>query len=63
MLTSDDHDTIVGRNVGATCSLHTAERHRSKSVDNDFECFQLESNWQQAAASTDLIMAMRGLSS
>jgi hypothetical protein len=61
MLTLDDHDTIIARNVGVTCSLHDAERHKSRGMEYDFEPFELESNWQQDVATTDLVMAMRGL--
>ena len=59
MLALDDHDTIFPRNVGVTCSLHDAERHKSRGVEFDFERFQLESKWEEDSATTDVVIAMR----
>jgi hypothetical protein len=36
--------------VGVTFSLHEAERHKAQGVENEFETFQICSNWQEHAA-------------
>ena len=51
---------VIGKNVGVTFSLHEAERHRERGIENDFETFQIASNWLEDAATTDLVVAMRG---
>jgi hypothetical protein len=50
---------IVSRNVGVTFSLHEAELHRGDGVRNDYDTFQIDSNWQEDAATTALVNAMR----
>ena len=59
MLALDDRKTIIARNVGVTSSLHDAERHKSRGVEFDFEPFELESNWEEDSATTDVVIAMR----
>jgi hypothetical protein len=59
MLMLDDHEAIVARNVGVTCSLHDAERHKSRGIEFDFECLELEPNWQESSATTDVVIALR----
>lgn len=50
---------VVSRNVGVTFSLHEAEVHRGDGVEHDFESFEIDSNWQEDAATTGLVVAMR----
>jgi hypothetical protein len=50
---------VVRKNVGVTFSLHEAEDHQSKDISNEFETFQIDANWQEDAATTNLIVAMR----
>jgi len=51
--------SVTSRNVGVTLSLHEAELHRGDGVANDYEMFQIDANWQEDAATTDLVVAMR----
>jgi hypothetical protein len=55
----DSKGNIVSRNVGVTFSLHEAERHKAQGVENEYETFQICSNWQEHAATTGLVVAMR----
>jgi hypothetical protein len=59
-LSLDGTGEITNRNVGVTFSLHEAELHRGDGVANDYETFQTDANWQEDAATTDLVVAMRG---
>ncbi len=45
----DSKGSIASRNVGVTFSLHEAERHKARGVENEFETFQICSNWQDHA--------------
>jgi len=58
-LSLDGTGEITNRNVGVTLSLHKAELHRGDGVANDYEMFQIGENWQEDAATTDLVVAMR----
>lgn len=58
-LALDAKGNVQNRNVGITLDVHEAERHREKGVENDFETFQIASNWQEQVAQTDLVVAMR----
>jgi hypothetical protein len=55
----DSKGNIMSRNVGVTFSLHEAERHKGRGVEKEYETFQICSNWQEHAASTELVFAMR----
>jgi hypothetical protein len=55
----DSKRNIKSRNVGVTFSLHEAERHKAQGVENEFETFQICSNWQEHAVTTELVFAMR----
>ena len=55
----DEQGNVTSKNVGVIFSLHEAEIHRSKGVEYDFEVFQIDGNWQEDAATTDLVVAMR----
>lgn len=58
-LSLDNNGGVVSRNLGVTFSLHEAEAHREKGVENDYETFEIESNWREDAATTDLVVALR----
>ncbi len=58
-LSIDAQGVVISRNVGVTFSIHEAEAHRAKGVENDSESFQIDSNWQEDAATSDLVVAMR----
>ena len=58
-LSVDSKGNVVPRNVGVTFSLHEAELHRGDGVGNDYETFQIDANWQEDAATTGLVVAMR----
>lgn len=55
----EEHGNVTAENVGVTFNLHEAERHRSDDVANDYERFQIDTNWQEDAATTALVIAMR----
>jgi hypothetical protein len=55
----DDKGHIASRNVGVTFSRHEAERHKAQGVENEYETFEISSNWQEHAATTELVFAMR----
>ena len=55
----DAKGAVTSRNVGATFSLHEAEAHRAKGVENEFETFQIDADWQEAAATSALVEQMR----
>jgi hypothetical protein len=55
----DSKGNIANRNVGVTFSLHEAERHKGQGVENEYETFQIDSNWHEDAATTGLVIAMR----
>ena len=54
----DSKGNIASRNVGVTFSLHEAERHKAQD-ENEYETFEISSNWQEHAATTELVFAMR----
>lgn len=55
----DGKGNVSSANVGVTFSLHEAERHKGQGIENDFESFPVAPNWQEHAATTDLVFAMR----
>jgi hypothetical protein len=55
----DGKGNVASRNVGVTFSLHEAERHKAQGVENECETFQICSNWQEHAVTTELVFAMR----
>ena len=55
----DRRGNVVSTNVGVTFSLHEAERHKGQGIENDFESFPVATNWQEHAATTELVFAMR----
>jgi hypothetical protein len=59
VLSLDSKGAVASRNVGVTFSLHEAERHKAKGIENEFETFQIDGNWQEDATTTELVIAMR----
>ena len=58
-LSMDSRGEVVRKNVGVTFSLHEAEDHQDKDIGNEFETLQIDANWQEDAATTNLVVAMR----
>lgn len=58
-LVIEEHGNVTAENVGVTFNLHEAELHRSDGVANDYERFQIDTNWQEDAATTALVISMR----
>jgi hypothetical protein len=58
-LVIDPNSTVVSKNVGVTFNIHDAEKYAASDVANGYETFEVESNWQEGAATTDLVIAMR----
>ncbi len=46
-------------NVAVTFDLFEAEDHRNKGVENDCDAFVVPRDWQEDAARSELISAMR----
>jgi hypothetical protein len=58
-LVIDPNGTVVSKNVGVSFNIHDAEKHAALDVANGYETFEIESSWQEDAATTDLVGAMR----
>lgn len=58
-LSLDSNGSVTSLNVGATFGLHEAERHKAQGIEHDFESFHIDANWQEDAATTALVIAMR----
>jgi hypothetical protein len=58
-LVIDPTGTVVSKNVGIAFNIHDAENYAASDVANGYETFEVESNWQEDAATTDLVVAMR----
>jgi len=58
-LSLDGNGNVTSRNVGVTFSVHEAEAHKAKGVENEFETHSVHADWQEDAATTDLIVALR----
>ena len=50
---------VVRKNVGVTFSLYEADNHQDKDLGNEFETFQIDANWQEDAATSNLVAAIR----
>ena len=62
VLTSLDLDKsgdVKDRNVAVTFDLFEAEDHRNKGVENNYDVFVVPCDWQEDAAQSELISAMR----
>jgi hypothetical protein len=62
-LVIEEHGNVTAENVGVTFNLHEAELHRGDGVANDYERFQIDAKWQEDAATTALVIAMRNFRS
>jgi len=58
-LVIDPNGTVVSENIGVTFNIHDAEKYAASDVANGYETFEVESNWQEDAATTNLVVAMR----
>jgi hypothetical protein len=58
-LSLDKNGDVKSRNVAVTFDLFEAEDHRNKGVEYDYDKFVVPSDWQEDAATTGLIVAMR----
>ena len=58
-LSLDKNGDVKSRNVAVTFDLFEAEDHRNKDVGNDYDTFVVPGDWQEDAATTGLITAMR----
>jgi exonuclease VII large subunit len=62
VLTSLDLDksgVVKSRNVAVTFDLFEAEDHRNEGVENDYDVFVVPCDWQEDAAQSELVAAMR----
>ena len=58
-LALDKKGDVKSRNVAATFDLFKAEDHRNKGVENGYEVFVVPCDWQEDAATSELVVAMR----
>ena len=58
-LSLDKNGDVRSRNVAVTFDLFEAEDHRNKDVGNDYDTFVVPGDWQEDAATTALVIAMR----
>ena len=58
-LVIEEHGNVTAENVDVTFDIHEAEAHREKGIENDFEKFSVPADWQEDAATTELVIAMR----
>ena len=58
-LVIDPNGTVVSKNFGVSFNIHDAEKYVASDVANGYETFEVESNWQEDAATTNLVVAMR----
>jgi len=58
-LTIDGNGEVKSKVVGVTFNIHEAEAHRAKGVENEFDTFQIDSDWREDAEVTATVLAMR----
>jgi len=58
-LALDKKGDVKSRNLAVTFDLFEAEEHRAKDYANDYEVFVVPCDWQEDAATTNLVEAMR----
>lgn len=56
----DEDGNVTAENVDVTADIHEAEEHKEKGVEHDYDTFKLAANWQEDAARSELVIAMRG---
>ena len=59
----DPNGIVMSKNIGVVFNVHDAEKYAASDVANGYETFEVESNWQEDAATTGLITAMRNFRS
>lgn len=50
---------VISKNVGLTFDVFEAEAHQAQGIENEFETFSVACDWQEDAAQSSLISAMR----
>ena len=50
---------VVRKNVGVTFDVHEAEAHQAEGVEKEYEQHSVDANWQEQAAQSELVDAMR----
>jgi len=58
-LAIDKKGDVKSRNVAVTFDLFEAEDHRNRGVQCDYQTFVVPSDWQEDAATSELVIAMR----
>jgi hypothetical protein len=58
-LSIDGNGEVKSKVVGVTFNIHEAEAHRAKGVENEFDTFQIDSDWREDAEVTATVLAMR----
>jgi hypothetical protein len=58
-LALDKKGDVKSRNVAVTFDLFEAEDHRNEGVENDYDVFVVPCDWQEDAAQSELVAAMR----
>ena len=58
-LSLDRNGEVKSRNLAVTFDLFEAEDHRNKSVENGYDTFVVPGDWQEDAATSELVVAMR----
>lgn len=58
-LVIDPNGIVMSKNIGVAFNIHDAEKHAASDVANGYETFEVESNWHEGAATTDLVVTMR----
>jgi hypothetical protein len=58
-LVIDTNGTVGSKNIGVAFNIHEAENYAASDLANGYETFEVESNWQEDAATTNLVVAMR----
>ena len=55
----DPNGIVMSKNIGVVFNVHDAEKYAASDVANGYGTFEVESNWQEDAATTNLVVAMR----
>jgi hypothetical protein len=58
-LSLDKNGDVKSLNVAVTFDLFEAEDHRNKGVEYDYDTFVVPCDWQEHAATTELVVTMR----
>lgn len=58
-LVIEEKGEVNNKNVGVTFDIFQAQTHRAQGFENEFETFCVDNDWQDDAAQSSLISAMR----